>query len=91
MVLPDNSPKKWNMSDHTKIKHEILSKYLSGWIHILGNSGYNTINYIDGFAGKGKYNDGSDGSPIIAINAFKNVTHRSMMRFIFIEKNPDNF
>ena len=28
MVLPDDHPEKWLYSEHTKVKHQILQKYL---------------------------------------------------------------
>ena len=39
MPLPDNAIEKWEYKKHTEVKHEILGKYLSGWIKILGKIG----------------------------------------------------
>ena len=36
MTLPDDTLEKWVYKEHTKVKHEILSKYITGWIKILG-------------------------------------------------------
>jgi three-Cys-motif partner protein len=56
MPLPDDSPEKWNYKEHTRVKHEILSKYLDGWSKILGKS--HNLNIFDCFAGRGKFSDG---------------------------------
>lgn len=84
---------KWKKEKHTDAKHVILRKYLSVWIPILASSGSDLI-YIDGFAGPGEYNDKKTGlvepgSPIIALEAFKNqvVRFKSKMHFVFIEKD----
>jgi spore photoproduct lyase len=63
---------KWVLKEHTKVKHEILKKYLHPWIRILGKS-YRIILFFDCFAGRGEYIDEktvkvwATGSPIIAL------------------------
>lgn len=52
------APKSW-----AQIKHSILGNYLSLF---LGKLGRNPIFYVDGFAGPGRLDDGSEGSPLIA-------------------------
>lgn len=52
------APKAW-----AQIKHSILGNYLSLF---LGKLGRNTIFYVDGFAGPGRLDDASEGSPLIA-------------------------
>jgi three-Cys-motif partner protein len=52
------APKAW-----AQIKHSILGNYLSLF---LGKLGRNPIFYVDGFAGQGRLDDGSEGSPLIA-------------------------
>jgi three-Cys-motif partner protein len=57
----------------SRIKHEILTKYLPSWARILG-SAFDRLYYVDCFAGPGQYEaDGQlvDGSPIIAVKAAK--------------------
>jgi len=51
---------------HTTYKHEILRKYLPGWMQILGSSN-SAIAYVDCYAGPGVYPDGTKGSPLIAL------------------------
>lgn len=52
------APKVW-----AQIKHSILGNYLS---LLLGKLGRNPIYCVDGFAGQGRLDDGSEGSPLIA-------------------------
>jgi three-Cys-motif partner protein len=64
----------------SKIKHQILTRYLPSWATILG-SAFDKLYYVDCFAGPGHYeSEGKevDGSPIIAVKAGKE----------FAEKNP---
>jgi len=52
---------------HTAYKHAILRKYLPVWMQILASNN-RTIGYVDCYAGPGVYPDGSDGSPLIALD-----------------------
>src|SRR5579883_3049853 len=57
----------------SRIKHQILTRYLPSWATILG-SAFDLLYYVDCFAGPGQYEaDGEivDGSPIIAVKAGK--------------------
>ena len=54
--------KKWS-----HYKDMLLKKYLPVYFSKILATNRNTI-YIDGFAGKGKFEDGEDGSPIIVSN-----------------------
>jgi three-Cys-motif partner protein len=93
-AIPDHDPKRWAMAAHTRAKHLILEKYLAAWFPIL--SKYNgRILYIDGFAGRGRYDDGSEGSPQIAMHTLLNhpiLPQRPNCEFLFmfIEKNKRN-
>jgi three-Cys-motif partner protein len=77
----------WPLEPHTRAKHEILRRYLEAWTAILGLGGFPTIAYVDGFAGPGVYDNGEDGSPIIALKAALKHQARisSELRFLFIE------
>lgn len=91
----DSDPDKWDYPPHTKAKHDILASYLDGWYPILSKwSG--RILFFDGFAGKGRYETGELGSPIIAMQRlldhrhFPNMQHREFV-FYFVEANKSNF
>lgn len=95
MSLKDNDSRKWNYSEHAKVKHLLLMKYLPAWITILGSRS-TRICYFDGFAGRGEYTDGSPGSPILALDAMEKVHNNTNVKgfeynCFFIENNIDNF
>ncbi len=92
MVLPDDHDEKWRYSEHTKVKHEVFSKYLEVWSNILGT--YHSLHIFDCFAGKGRYTDGSEGSPLkilkILVNLKENQGKPENAHCHFIEKNENN-
>lgn len=61
---------QWVMKDHTAVKHKILSEYLERWLAILGRPDREgkprMLHYVDTHAGRGRYEGGEVGSPIIA-------------------------
>lgn len=85
---------RWELPPHTKIKHEILKRYLDAWLPILG-SWAGRIVFIDGFAGPGRYSGGEPGSPVIALQAlldhpyFKEARAGRKVVFAFIEQDPE--
>ena len=90
-MTTDSSPEKWEYREHTRVKHILLEKYLAPWIKILGRR-HTTICYVDGFAGRGEYVDGTLGSPLKALRVADGLSdHYRQMLFVFIEKNSDNF
>ena len=78
------------MEPHTRAKHELLMRYLLAWFPILGQT-FPQVMYIDGFAGPGRYSNGEDGSPIIAIKAALANRERigGQVLFRFMEKRQD--
>lgn len=93
-AIPDDDPKKWVMAGHTRAKHQILNKYLSAWFPIISKHRGRVL-YIDGFAGRGRYDDGSEGSPQIAMRTL--IDHPILAQranceflFMFIENNRSN-
>lgn len=81
----------WRLENHTKGKHAVLKSYLDAWFPIL--SRYNgRILFIDGFAGPGKYKDGEDGSPLVALRCINEHTASQSFKEIicfFIEADKD--
>lgn len=59
----------WALEPHTAAKHEILRRYLQAWAPILSQGNFPHIAFVDGFAGPGRYSNGEEGSPIIAVKA----------------------
>ena len=84
-------PTIWPLDPHTAAKHAILRKYLNAWLPKLTKYNGRVI-ICDGFAGPGIYSKGEEGSPVIALNAFLEHSHRAKMnaevRYIFIESDP---
>jgi three-Cys-motif partner protein len=81
----------WKIEPHTQAKHDILGRYLSSWFGILGQR-IPRIMYLDGFCGPGRYEDGEDGSPIIALK--EALKHGDLLRntdiiFFFIDERQD--
>jgi len=90
----DADPSKWDCPPHTKAKHQMLSRYLGGWYPIL-SSWNGRVVFLDGFAGRGRYNDGAEGSPLIALRTLLDHQYFARMRerefvFLFIEANRQN-
>ena len=56
------SKKEWS-----EVKDALLECYLTPYITKIIHT-HKTVNYIDCFAGKGKFDDGKLGSPILALN-----------------------
>ncbi len=60
----------WDAAPHTVAKIRILQSYLYVYFQILGQSSQGAnILYLDGFAGPGRYENFSDGSPVAALKA----------------------
>lgn len=61
-------PIMWPADAHTLAKITILKGYLAAWLRILGKTCRNqTILYVDGFAGPGRYTNHDEGSPLGAL------------------------
>lgn len=91
--MDDSDPRKWVYREHTKVKHKLLQKYLGGWLLILGRW-HERLLIVDGFAGRGTYDGGNDGSPIIILRQAQELisTRRVGKVFCaFVEDNTENY
>lgn len=81
----------WTLDPHTRAKHAILQRYLEAWTPVLTLGGFPEIAYFDGFAGPGRYSEGEDGSPIIALKSV--LAHKDRINkrvtLIFVEKDEE--
>lgn len=90
----DSDPSMWDYPPHTKAKHDLLAAYLDGWFPILSR-GNERLLFLDGFAGRGRYTDGSEGSPLVALRRlvehryFLQMRHREFV-FYLIEADAAN-
>lgn len=86
-----------NLRDYSEIKLRILGKFLAPWAAKLGSmsrKGNRLIWYVDGFAGRGTYEDGSDGSPILGLRrARETLAERRgyQLSCFFVEKGLKNW
>ena len=86
-----------NLRDHSEIKLRILGKFLVPWAAKLGSTsvrGSGVIWYVDGFAGKGRYEDGGEGSPVLGLHRAR-LTQIEKRRYdlacFFIEKQRNHW
>lgn len=82
----------WDYRDYMKAKHVIQGKYLSAWTNILKKNNRRLL-YVDCFAGKGCYDSGEEGSPIIALNSVNEILKNApenILLAIFIDSESDN-
>ena len=90
----DHAERKWSYPAHTKAKHQLLGRYLDAWFPIIAWLNGKVI-FFDGFAGRGRYTDGSEGSPLIALrhllehSYWPKMAHREFV-FFFVEQDSDN-
>jgi len=65
--MPSNHGAFWaRFPSHTRLKHAILRAYLGAWAKIHSQAGHRRVWFVDGFAGRGRDDEGSEGSPLIA-------------------------
>ena len=76
----------------SRIKHQILTRYLPSWATILG-SAFDKLYYVDCFAGPGHYESDKkevDGSPIIAVKAGKEFAEKNSAKKLGVVLVEDN-
>ena len=92
-------PVIWDADPHTIAKIAILKGYLNAWFRVLGKSRPGeTILYIDGFAGPGRYRNHEEGSPVAALRIAE-ATIKSLgpafkarrLHCAFIENHSERF
>jgi len=84
-----------NYSEIQAAKHQLLGRYLGGWFPILA-SAYPRIVYLDSHAGRGRYETGELGSPLIALTTLLEHSLRARLfarcsfTFVLVEDKPKN-
>jgi three-Cys-motif partner protein len=72
------------------LKHEVLASYVTIFASKVGSvSPDGRVAYLDGFAGAGRYDDGSAGSPLLLMQRAKAMTYRRL-ECHFVEQDPVN-
>jgi three-Cys-motif partner protein len=82
-----------DLKDWSARKLEIIKKYVGGFSNILG-SRYRELYYIDGFAGKGTYDGGEKGSPVLIAELaqqFQCSNKPFNLHCINIERDTNNY
>ena len=77
------------------IKAEIVSKYFDRWAKVIlptvQKTGDNRIGYVDFFAGPGRYEDGTESTPLAVLkNAIADPALAKALVATFIERDPKN-
>jgi len=73
-------------------KHGILSRYPVVFAAKAGMNVQNhRVTFLDGYAGRGRYDDGQSGSPLLLVESAKQVEAFRNVRAIFVERDDDNF
>ncbi len=71
------------------LKHEVLLRYVVVFASKTGSQSRGRVNFFDGYAGPGQYDDVSPGSPLLALQAARQVEAFRTLRCIFVEKDPE--
>lgn len=72
---------KTNLLDHSEAKVKLLSEYLKRYLNIISNDGYTErIHIHDLFCGPGEFEDGGEGSPIVALRQVKETHYTTISR-----------
>lgn len=77
-----------------RTKLALVRHYLGGWFPILG-SGWDDLTYLDTHAGRGSYDTGEEGSPIVALRTllehphFRTRLSSSQFHFVFVEQDEE--
>lgn len=80
--------------DHTLVKHALLKAYLKRWATILtggqARSAFQTVWFVDAFAGAGSDREGNPGSPVLAATIAQAINEslgRDAVRVLAIEQH----
>lgn len=80
--------------DQSLVKATIVSKYFDAWAKVIiphAKKYGSNIGYIDLFAGRGYYNDGTKSTPLVIIGkAIQNLDLRERLITVFNDKDPEN-
>jgi three-Cys-motif partner protein len=89
--MPSPTAVIWPCEPHTRAKHGILQRYLEAWYPIFMQSPWRSVTYAEGFAGSGTYEQGEEGSPVIAAGVFlrrrRFLDDGKQMTMVLVEKD----
>ncbi|MDQ4032260.1 MAG: three-Cys-motif partner protein TcmP [Actinomycetota bacterium] len=70
-------------------KHGILKRYPVVFAGKAGSITSGRVVFLDGYAGPGRYDDGSPGSPLLFVQAARRLGKLRKVTAIFVEQHPD--
>ena len=68
-------------------KHGILSSYSTVFAQKAGSVTGGKVVFLDGYAGPGRYDDGTEGSPVLFLRAARRNSQRKILT-LFVERDP---
>ncbi|MGO4635032.1 three-Cys-motif partner protein TcmP [Streptomyces sp. 2RAF24] len=88
----DTSPFFVSKKAAAVLKHAILDKYVVPFASKVGKYARDgRVVYLDGYAGPGRYDDGTPGSPALILESAAAIADFRKLDCYFIEKNRKNF
>ena len=74
------------------LKHGVLTRYAPPFVAKVGStSDRSRVVVLDGYAGEGRYADGTDGSPIFFVETARRMAPTRVLELIFVEKERSRF
>ncbi len=74
------------------LKHEILRQYVVPFVSKVGsNATASRVVYVDGYAGPGRYADGTPGSPALVLQSAAQVAAFRTLDCYFVERKREDF
>lgn len=83
---------KSNLLNHSEAKVRLLGEYLKRYLNIICNDGYTKrIKIYDLFCGEGLYENGGEGSPLVALRQVKDIHFVNVAKSVNIPKIDCHF
>lgn len=83
---------KTNLLDHSEAKVRLLGEYLKRYLSIICNDGFTKrIKIYDLFCGEGLYENGGEGSPLVAMRQIKEIHFINVAKSSVIPKIDSHF
>jgi three-Cys-motif partner protein len=74
------------------LKHEILRQYVVPFVSKVGSNATDSrVVYLDGYAGPGRYKDGTPGSPALVLQSAADVAAFRTLDCYFVERTREDF
>src|SRR5215213_3495632 len=87
--MPANSDFFGQRSAQAVLKHGVLARYAHYFAGRAGSATRGRVAFIDGYAGEGRYQDGSPGSPLLlASQATRAEMFGRDVKLAFVEQDP---